>query len=109
VGGGGDPVALFGDQGYPLGHPGIFDELAGMPLQRGQYGADRHAHAGHNSGGVGIHQKPGARVVSYQGTCRLIHFNAGPTTGRSCHPRDMTWLRTDSAAPLSRLRTADAW
>src|ERR1039457_3557660 len=38
---------------------------------------------------------------SYQGTCRLIHNNAGPMTGRSCHPRDMTSPRIDSAAPLS--------
>jgi hypothetical protein len=46
---------------------------------------------------------------SYQGTCRLIHSNAGPMTGRSCHPRDMTSPRIDSAAPLSRLRITDAW
>ena len=49
------PVALLGDQGYPLAHPGIFDELARLPFKRRQYGADRHAHAGHNCGGVGIH------------------------------------------------------
>ena len=45
----------------------------------------------------------------YQGTCRLIHFNAGPTIGRSCQPRDMTWPRIDSAVPLSRTRITDAW
>lgn len=40
MGGSGDPVGLLGNQGYPLGHPGIFDELARLPLQGGQHGAD---------------------------------------------------------------------
>jgi hypothetical protein len=46
---------------------------------------------------------------SYQGTWRLIHSSAGPMTGRSCHPRDMTSPRIDSAVLLSRLRSTDAW
>src|SRR5712691_5447752 len=52
-------------------------------------------------------QRPGH--VSYQGTCRLIHSNTGPMTGRSCHPRDMTFPRIDSAVSRSRLRITDAW
>jgi hypothetical protein len=55
VGGGSDPGLLFGDQGNPLTHPGIFDELARLPFECGKDGADRHAHAGHHRGGVGIH------------------------------------------------------
>jgi hypothetical protein len=54
VRGGSDPISLFGDQGNPLAHPGIFDELAWLPFQRGQDRADLHAHAGHHRGGVGI-------------------------------------------------------
>ena len=45
---------------------------------------------------------------SYHGTCWLIHRNAGPITGRSCQPRDMTSPRIDSAAPRSCLRITDA-
>jgi hypothetical protein len=46
---------------------------------------------------------------NYQGTWRLTHSSAGPMTGRSCHPRDMTSPRIDSAVLLSRLRSTDAW
>jgi hypothetical protein len=42
----GRPAGLFGDEGYPLAHPGVFDELARLPLQRGQYGVDRRPKPG---------------------------------------------------------------
>jgi hypothetical protein len=45
---------LLGDQGHPLAHPGILDELAGLALQRGQDRADRRAHARHDGGGMSI-------------------------------------------------------
>jgi hypothetical protein len=38
--GGSDPVSLLGDQGHPLLHPGIFDELARLPLQRAEHCTD---------------------------------------------------------------------
>jgi hypothetical protein len=53
-GGGCDPVGLFGDSGYPLAHSGIFDELAWLPFQGGQSGADRGAHAGYDRRGPGL-------------------------------------------------------
>jgi hypothetical protein len=56
MGSGGDPISLFRDQGHPLAHPGIFDELARLPFQGGHYGADGRAHAGYDCGGVRIHQ-----------------------------------------------------
>lgn len=64
-------------------------------------------------GGVKRPRSPGLRYRqaggSYQGTCRLIHSSTGPVTGRSCHPRDMTSPRIDSAAPRSCFRRTDAW
>lgn len=40
VGSGDDPVSLLSDQIHPLLHPGTFDELAGLPLQRAEQCTD---------------------------------------------------------------------
>ena len=56
VGGGRDPAGLLGDQSYPLADPWIFYELARLPFQAGQYGADRGTHTGDDRGSVRIHQ-----------------------------------------------------
>jgi hypothetical protein len=53
----------------------------------------RDAINGANGGGILQLTRSDGR--GYQGTCRLIHSNAGPMTGRSCHPRDTTSPRTD--------------
>jgi hypothetical protein len=54
VRGGGDPAALLGDQGDPLTHPGVLDELPGLAFQRAQHGVHRHPHARHHHLGVGV-------------------------------------------------------
>jgi hypothetical protein len=52
----GDTVPLLGDQGHPLAHPRIDDELARFALQLAEHGGDRHTHARHDSRGMCVHQ-----------------------------------------------------
>jgi hypothetical protein len=57
----GDAIVLLGDQGHPLAHPRVDDELAGLALELAEHGGDRYAHAGHDRRRMRVHQ-PGQLI-----------------------------------------------
>ena len=74
VGGGHHPPALLGDQGGPLGHPGVDDELPGVALQLAHDGVDRHRDAGHDGLDVGVDQRGELLAV---GPAERAHLDLG--------------------------------
>ncbi|GAA2627024.1 hypothetical protein GCM10010307_15430 [Streptomyces vastus] len=47
-------LALLGDEGDPLGHPGVGDELVGLTLEFAQHGVHGNRDTGENGGDVSV-------------------------------------------------------